>query len=153
MTKFYLAGITLILLVLLRSYQSSHIQPPVTFIDPRTQLNWQFCSAGMHDTVAGCGGVANLYDWQKALQYCAQLDGDRWHLPSRNELIRLIDWQRRTPAVPDALRENTKNNVYWTSSSSVDEPDKAYYVSMFSGHSYPNKKILQGLVRCVRQSD
>lgn len=144
-----LSGLLLVILLPLRFQQ----QAPLVFVDPRTQLTWQYCSAGMHAIQDQCDGVAGLYNWQQALQYCAQLNGGHgWRLPTREELLALVDWQQRTPAVPEAIRSVTKNNVYWSATSSVDEPDKAYYVSMFSGFSYPNKKIIQGFVRCIKSS-
>jgi hypothetical protein len=152
MIRYYLAGIALVVLGIIRLFVFFQASHPASFLDARTQLIWQLCSAGMRDNKGVCVGPSGLYDWQQALQYCSQLDGEDWHLPSREELITLIDWQKRTPAVPDTLRANTKNNIYWTATTSHDEPYKAYYVSMFSGYSYPNKKILQVLVRCVRRS-
>ncbi|NOT85856.1 MAG: DUF1566 domain-containing protein [Methylococcaceae bacterium] len=150
MAKYCLAKITFVALFVVGLLQFTIFSRPSTFVDTRTALIWQRCSAGMRDNMGDCAGVAGLYDWQQALGYCAQLKGQGWHLPDRNELISLVDWQKRTPAVPDALRANTKNNVYWTATSSEEEPNKAYYVSMFSGFSYPNKKIIQGFVRCVQ---
>lgn len=133
------------------------VQPQaiLVYTDPRTQISWQRCSAGMRLEDGRCAGVPALYNWQQALQFCAQLPAEQgytWHLPDRDELLGLIDWQQRTPAVPEALQDATKNNVYWSATTSVDEPDKAFYVSMFSGYSYPNKKIIQGFVRCVKSA-
>ncbi len=146
-----LLGLGLVGLLVVGKQFPSPLSAPVVFVDPRTQLTWQSCSAGMSQLQEHCYGVAGLYDWQQALQYCAQLNGGQdWRLPTREELLALVDWQQRTPAVPEALRSVTKNNVYWSATTSVDEPDKAYYVSMFSGFSYPNKKIIQGFVRCIK---
>jgi len=110
-------------------------------------LEWQPCSANH------CLNEPQLYTWQEALNYCANLKLNQhtnWRLPNRNELISLIDFKQRVPAINIKFKSNTKNNIYWSSSTNPEHPYKAYYTSFFSGYSYPSFKGLDAYVRCVR---
>lgn len=121
------------------------------YVDKNARLSWQYCSPYPF----GCPQPL-LLNWSQALNYCQQLTWDQqqnWRLPNRNELISLINWNQRTPAITSRLKETTKNSVYWSSTTDLEHPEKAYYSSFFSGFSYPNYKIVQGYVRCVRNLD
>lgn len=107
----------------------------------------------MEQLLGHCYGDPQLYNWQEALSYCYGLPHSnhrQWRLPTRNELLALVDSSRRVPAVAPALVTSTFPNVYWSSTTFVDLPSQAYYVSMFSGYSYPNYKFIQGFVRCIQ---
>lgn len=119
--------------------------------DKSTGLSWQYCSSGL----ISCPEPF-LLDWSQALRHCQQLNWDQrqdWRLPNRKELISLIRLDQRTPSTIELLQADTRNNVYWSSTTDAKHPDKAYYSSFFSGYSYANYKIVQGHVRCVRHTD
>lgn len=114
-----------------------------------TRLFWQYCSP---TSLNSCPEPL-LLDWGQALRYCTQLQWASftdWRLPNRAELLSLVNRQKRTPAVNDVLAQNTKDNVYWSSSTDSEQPELAYYISFFSGNSYANSKRVQAYVRCVR---
>lgn len=119
--------------------------------DKNTGLSWQLCSSAF----IKCPEPL-LLDWSHALRYCEQLNWNQqqdWRLPNRQELISIINVDQRTPSIIKPLQSDTRNNVYWSSTTDSEHPEKAYYSSFFSGYSYANYKIVQGHVRCVRNSD
>ncbi len=123
-----------------------------SYSDNKTGLTWQFCSAGMTSIPWGCVSEPLLQNWNQALNYCTRLDegNHHWRLPTRNELLTLVNWRQRAPATNAELVASTKNNFYWSSTSSPDDPAKAFYTSMLSGYSYANYKKAQGYVRCIK---
>ena len=115
-----------------------------------TGLLWQYCQPTF---LLSCP-TPSLLDWGAALRYCAHLNWagyTDWWLPNRTELLSLVNRQQRVPAVDVLLASVTKDNVYWSSSTDRQSPNKAYYVSFFSGNSDANSKYVRGYVRCVRQ--
>lgn len=114
-----------------------------------TGLSWQYCSP----TILNSCPEPLLLNWGQALRYCTQLQWESftdWRLPNRTEILSLINRQKRTPAISDFLAQDTKDNVYWSSSTDSEQPELAYYISFFSGNSYANSKRVQAYVRCVR---
>lgn len=90
--------------------------------------------------------------WSEAKTYCANLslDGhDDWRLPSYNELLSIVDYNRYDPAIVPVF-ENTASNDYWSSSAYVDDSSDAWYVDFKSGFTYNSVKSSSSHVRCVR---
>ena len=111
--------------------------------------SWQYCKSL---PFASCS-EPRLLDWKQALRYCAQLSWagyHDWRLPERSVLLGIVDRKKRTPAVTSPLDKDTKDNVYWSSSTDMLSPELAYYISFFSGNSYANSKQVEAYVRCVR---
>lgn len=65
-----------------------------THIDKKTGLTWQRCPAGTRGKECS-QGLARIYDWQEARDYCRglKLAGKKWRLPNIRELFQL----RRCP--------------------------------------------------------
>ncbi|HIG65345.1 MAG TPA: DUF1566 domain-containing protein [Methyloprofundus sp.] len=113
-------------------------------------LAWQYCRP---TSIQSCPEPL-LLNWGQALRYCAQLEWKTysdWRLPSRTELLSLVNRQKRTPAINEHLAHDTKDTVYWTSNTDFQHPELAYYISFFSGNSYANSKQIQAYARCVRK--
>ncbi|MCK5805738.1 MAG: DUF1566 domain-containing protein, partial [Lentisphaeria bacterium] len=112
-----------------------------TVVDAGTQLVWQ---RGLAD---------EQLDWWHARDYCATLElGGRtdWTLPSRNELISIIDAGRQTPSIdPDAF-PNSPPGFFWTASP-VPFLSLAYGIRFDQGYVYDHDPINQCYVRCVTQ--
>lgn len=92
-----------------------------TVLDAKTHLVWQRCSVGQHWDGNGCVGEARQMNWYDA----QKLATEEWRLPTKSELERLIDEDRKrryiapfidTVAFPGA---DPKALLYWTSSKGV----------------------------------
>jgi hypothetical protein len=141
----------LFLLIIVSAPSAINFLQQKQYHDKETGLSWQRCSSDWIQCPEPL-----LLDWSQALRYCHQLHWDQqqdWRLPNRHELISLINVNQRTPSTVKLLQAETRNNVYWSSSTDAEHPEKAYYSSFFSGYSYANYKIVQGHVRCVRNTD
>jgi len=76
------------------------------------------------------GGTPKL-SWDEASKYCEELElGGRsdWRIPTREELLSLVDKTRKDPAINIRIFPETEPNVYWTSS----RQDKEFWTVGFS---------------------
>jgi hypothetical protein len=110
--------------------------------DSKTKLTWQ-------QTVP-----ATTYSWAAAKTYCADvgatLGGTGWRLPTRNELLTIVDYSRQNPSIDPTAFPSTPSNTYWTSSPLAGSSTNAWYVNFTYGPSnyYGISSSLN--VRCVR---
>lgn len=92
------------------------------------------------------------YTWAEANDYCASLPlaGGGWSLPSRIELVSLVDFSKASPepaidtsAFPDTLAE-----AFWSSSTVIDS-ESGWYVNFYTGATSAELPNLDIRVRCV----
>lgn len=77
------------------------------------------------------------FTWSKAKEYCDNLvlgDSDDWRLPSRIELVSLLDFTRIGPAIDTNAFPNGPSGVFWTSSVWTDpgHPNNTAFTVYFS---------------------
>jgi hypothetical protein len=72
-----------------------------------------------------------------------------WHLPSKEELLSIVDYSRENPAIDTLYFPHTKNSKYWSSSPFADGNSYAWYVNFFTGNADSFNKYYQ-YVRLVR---
>jgi len=79
-----------------------------TVTDTTTGLMWQKTTA------------PGFYNWQQALAYADTLNlagYTDWRLPSRNEMLSLVDYSRTRKAIDLLLDPDTGGSFYWTSTN------------------------------------
>ncbi len=88
--------------------------------------------------------------WQEAKDACAKLDlaGGGWRLPTRAELLTLVDDTRYHPAIDPAFE--CKPNYYWTVTPYAPDGDYAWYVFFYDGGAGAYRRDNGGFVRAVR---
>jgi len=110
-------------------------------VDPGTGLMWQRKPA------------AEQLDWEAAQHYCGCLGlagyGD-WRLPSRIELVSLVDYRRQEPSIDIEAFPETPNTWYWSSSAVAGDPLVAWYLSFMDGNTHEASRDVSYGVRCVR---
>ena len=107
-----------------------------TVTDTKTGLMW------VKDTTPG------VFTWLKAIEYCEGL-GDGWRLPTIEELISIVDYNRFDPAI-DPIFE-CKLSYYWSSTTNAGNPSNAWVVYFYDGSLYYGNKSFYGYyVRAVR---
>ena len=90
-------------------------------IDRLTNLCWR--------QVADLGGPAT---WVQALAVVEQYNG-RWRLPNINELESLVDCGAHSPALQAGHPFGALQDVYWSSTTSLYEPDWAWALYLDKG--------------------
>jgi hypothetical protein len=113
-----------------------------TVNDTRTGLTWQ-------RKVAFDGS----YTLEEARAYCSGLvlgGFSDWRLPSKLELESLVDDTRGDPAIDTLAFPGTPAALFWTSTTSADSVESAWYVAFGSGYSLTADVSMLLHARCVR---
>ena len=75
---------------------------------------------------------------------------DDWRLPSRIELVSILDVTRVEPAIDVTAFPQTPNDWFWTSSIAAEDPQAAWYVYFYFGYPKTDIATNQFSSRCVR---
>jgi hypothetical protein len=109
------------------------------------------------DRVTGLMWQRNLpnkfWTFRDAARQCDQLTlagHHDWRLPSRIELVTLIDTTRTQPSIDLDAFPGTPSDWFWTSSLAVDDPNAAWYVYFYFGYPKTDDMTNRFSVRCVR---
>ena len=95
------------------------------------------------------------YTWQKALDYCANLElgpYSDWRLPAVNELLTLVDGNipSPSPTINTAYFPHTKAAWYWSSTTYAGNTEGAWGVNFGYGGDDRSYKTDSTYVRAVR---
>ncbi len=110
-----------------------------TVKDTRSGLEWQRAVA------------APPVDWGSAKAYCAglSLDGGGWRVPSRDELVSMMDYGKLPwPAVFG--KPDINQPYFWASDTSAGDPKLAWTIDSIGAYAAPLDKTAANTVRCVR---
>jgi uncharacterized protein DUF1566/carboxypeptidase family protein/SdrD B-like protein len=97
--------------------------------------------------------------WDSAVAYCnnntAGLPGTGWRLPTRMELLTIIDYGKFGPSIDTTYFPGTRSSPYWTSTRDVRDRSMAWCIFFDRGVSSENWKMSPFggnlvYVRCVR---
>jgi Protein of unknown function (DUF1566) len=114
-----------------------------TVTDNVTGLMWQQATA------------AGTYTWASAVAYCPTLTlGGRtdWRLPTRIELVSIVDFGTVSPAINIAFFPGTAatGDLYWSSTTAVLASASAWGISGRDGAAHYDTTSHSYYVRCVR---
>ena len=91
--------------------------------------------------------------WENALAYCQNLTlggHSDWRLPTRRELVSIVDYSVSSPSIDSTVFPGTNSSVYWSSSTDAYSTYNAWSVYFNGGVVYGNSKGDDFYVRCVR---
>jgi hypothetical protein len=92
------------------------------------------------------------YMQDEAVARCAG-KGTDWRLPSRLELVSLVDYSIAAPGPTiNAIFKDTPATTYWTASAYYGDVGDDWYVGFDAGYSDYGIRNQGGLVRCVRSA-
>ena len=123
----------------------SGTNPQNLVTDTATGLMWQQDLSG------------STYTWQGALDYCAGLSYggfSDWRLPTLHELLSIVDNGRYDPAIDPVAFPSMSSELFWSSSSRVNDSGKAWCVWFYYGHVCSSGKdddYFAYYARCVRR--
>ena len=112
--------------------------------DNLTRLQWQ-------DKYGENNESAKYTTWKDAMNYCKKLrlDGNKWKLPTRAELISIVDYGKVDKSIDDIF-QHTIGFFYWSDSSHAKFKSNAWRVSFNSGYTNYSNKLGKSNVRCMR---
>jgi hypothetical protein len=111
-----------------------------TIIDNVTGLTWEATVDGKE------------YMQDEAVAHCAA-KGPDWRLPSRLELVSLVDYSIAAPGPTiNAIFKDTPATTFWTASAYYGDVGDDWYVGFDAGYSDYGIQNQGGLVRCVRSA-
>jgi hypothetical protein len=114
---------------------------PGVVLDQVTGLMWQRSAASTLQTFVGA---------QKECERLSLGGYDDWRLPSRIELVSILDGTRTQPSIDVGAFPGTPSHWFWTSSPAADDPNSAWYVYFYFGYPKIEEKRNRFAVRCVR---
>lgn len=121
----------------------------VTVLDQLTGLEWVRAPHSL-------SGNSGAKSWTAAIDFCNNLvyaGQSDWRLPSRKELMSLVDYGRYYPALPAGHPFAVVQDLYyWSGTSYAPSTDSAWVVGMYLGScdNYPHKASINYYVWPVR---
>jgi Protein of unknown function (DUF1566) len=76
--------------------------------------------------------------------------GTGWRLPTRRELLSIVDFSGVSPSIDSANFPMTQVNLYWATDPYQPDPAFAWVVYFYDGYSYPYGTSNTNFVRLVR---
>lgn len=114
-----------------------------TVLHEPTGLIWKRCVEGLSWDGAECTGQDAGYDWQEAL---AAADAQsEWRVPNIRELLSLVEYCARLPAVNTDIFPMTGVDSVWTSTPVYNDSLQAWQVDFFDGRTDQAGKIDSGV--------
>jgi hypothetical protein len=117
-------------------------------LDEITGLMWQ----RIIDSGPGDGGG---FVWPAARAHCEELSlagFSDWRLPTRIELVSLVDFTRAEPAIDVEAFPATPTAWTWSQSPAKEPSNFIWYVNFFYGYTNSNDPVYSQQVRCVRRA-
>jgi hypothetical protein len=112
-------------------------------VDPSTGLEWS----------PTLGAAVNWATAGKVASACRLGGHDDWRLPTRKELLTLVDDTKFRPAANTDLFPDMKSDWYWTSTVAASSPSGfAWFVLFYYGGSDYGNQLTKAFVRAVRSS-
>ena len=100
--------------------------------DPQTKLIWARCSVGMSWKDGHCIGTTGRFSFQEA----QKLAGNGWRVPTKDELVNLIDPDRKTfPTIDEKAFPDMDVLFPWYWTSTPNGESIAWYVDFSSGYT------------------
>ena len=113
-----------------------------TVHDARTGLIWSRATLS--------GGRRNWQHAQNAAAACTLGGFSDWRLPTVQELLSIVDYERTEPAIDPVFE--CKDGWYWTGTPYAGSPsDYAWFVNFRGGNSGWLNQEYEGFVRAVRE--
>ncbi len=120
--------------------------------DTQTQLTWKRCAEGTQWDGKACTGKAMRFDFRAAKKHAAVAGkGAAWRLPSRDELVGLVDKaKKKKPKIDVDAFPNTPSLPFWATRAGSTDDLNAWLVNFSNGKVLGNVAERKFPVRLVR---
>jgi hypothetical protein len=95
-------------------------------------------------------GSCDTHAYVRAVNGVGLCGATDWRLPTRKELLSIVDNGRFDPALDPGFFPDTSSGNYWSSSPYADQANSAWQVYFQYGEAYPVDKKQENHVRLVR---
>ena len=116
--------------------------------DSKTQLTWRRCAEGMSWNGKACTGKPVKFSYVSAQKYVQGSVG--WRLPTRDELLTLVDKTKKKPAIDGNAFPNTPPTMFWATRPESSDNLNAWIVDFSRGHVFGNNGTKAPHLRLVR---
>lgn len=123
--------------------------------DASAHLVWRRCAEGMRWDGKTCSGKAATYKYAAAKQAAetAAGGGKAWRIPTREELVALLDkTTKKKPLIDAKAFPNTPKAAFWAIREGHDDDLNAWLVSFSSGRVSGNAGQKKFPLRLVRSN-
>ena len=124
-------------------------------LDTSTRLTWRRCPEGMQWTGQTCSGKALKlsYGGAKKISAAAATGAAAWRIPSREELLGLVDKAaKKKPRIDANVFPKTPSTLFWATRAGSDDDLNAWLVSFANGKVFGNSGQAKFPLRLVRSS-
>lgn len=124
-----------------------------TVTDLNTYLMWQRLDDDTNYNWYEAMGIADAFNPNAELDVCGSLvqgGYSDWRLPSKKEILSIVDYQFNNPAVNKTVFAGMNSLDYWTATSYADGQINAWAVNFGSGQTNFARKDNTYRVLCVR---
>ena len=120
--------------------------------DSTTRLTWRRCAEGMRWDGKACSGKLLKYSYAMAKQRAAANGGGKsWRIPTRDELVGLVDMGRKKkPRIDTEAFPQTPSAPFWASRPGSDDNLNAWLVNFGNGKVHANLGQAKFPLRLVR---
>jgi len=125
-------------------------------LDTTTQLTWRRCPEGQLWGRNACSGKLTKFSYAGAKRQAAnaaKTDGKAWRVPTRNELIGLVDKKAlKKPRIDGTAFPSTPPTPFWATRPGTDDNLNAWLVNFANGKVTGNVGQAKFPLRLVRAS-
>lgn len=121
--------------------------------DGATGLTWRRCVEGMRWDGSTCAGqgVKLTFDKARAQAQSAAAESKRaWRVPTRDELLALLDRKPGTSPMPSPVFPETPAAPFWSSTPYTSDGQRGVYVHFSNATEYNEYRSSTFYVRLVR---
>lgn len=124
--------------------------------DTQAKLTWRRCAEGMRWDGKACTGKASKFSYGAAQQHAsaqASASAQAWRLPTKAELLSLVDKSKKKPLIDTSAFPGTPNAMFWATRPEANDNLNAWIVNFGNGRVYGNTGSKAPHVRLVRASN